>query len=369
MKVKRVLVVGTGIGGATAAVTLARQGLEVHCIDVKPERPTAGAGICLLHNTMRALAGIGLAEQCLESGMSFAVFREFDAAGRLLHTHPAPPSCGIRRPELARILETAAEESGARLEKGLAIADLTDRGDCVEVQFTDGTQAVYDLVVAADGVYSSLRKHVFGAAYEPRFAGQSVWRFNAPRPAEADGFCLYRTSTGKVLGIFPTSQESCYMFYLESSRDPLRIADGSSHVLIRERLAEFDAPVIRDALDLVTESSQVIFRPLDITLVPTPWHRGRVVLLGDAAHAPTPQMTSGAGMAVEDAIVLAECLASSESAGEALTNYDARRFDRVKRIYDASLQLCLNEQEDPVGNKDRSAGLLLKTYQYLGQPI
>ena len=159
------------------------------------------------------------------------------------------------------------------------------------------------------------------------------------------------------------------MFYLESSRDPLRIADGSSHVLIRERLAEFDAPVIRDALDLVTESSQVIFRPLDITLVPTPWHRGRVVLLGDAAHAPTPQMTSGAGMAVEDAIVLAECLASSESAGEALTNYDARRFDRVKRIYDASLQLCLNEQEDPVGNKDRSAGLLLKTYQYLGQPI
>ena len=369
MKVKRVLIVGTGIGGATAAITLARQGLEVHSIDIKPERPTAGAGICLLHNTMRALEGIGLAEQCLESGMPFAVFREFDSSGRLLHTHPAPPSCGIRRPELARILETAAQDSGAVLEKGLAIADMTDRGDCVEVQFTDGTQAVYDLVVAADGVYSSLRKRVFGTAHEPHFAGQSVWRFNAPRPAEADGFCLYRTSAGKVLGIFPTSRESCYMFYLESSREPLRIAESNSHVLIRERLADFEAPVIREALDRITESSQVIFRPLDITLVPTPWHRGRVVLLGDAAHAPTPQMTSGAGMAVEDAVVLAECLAGSESVGEALTNYDTRRFDRVKRIYDASLQLCLNEQEDPVANKDRSAGLLLETYQYLGQPI
>jgi 2-polyprenyl-6-methoxyphenol hydroxylase-like FAD-dependent oxidoreductase len=369
MKVKRVLIVGTGIGGATAAVTLARQGLDVHCIDIKSERPTAGAGICLLHNTMRALAGIGLAEACLESGMSFAVFRQFDASGRLLHTNPAPPSCGIRRPELARILETAAQESGAVLEKGLAIADLTDRGDCVEVQFTDGRQGIYDLVIAADGVYSSLRNRVFGSEYAPRFAGQSVWRFNAPRPAEADGFCLYRTSTGKVLGIFPTSRESCYMFYLESSREPLRIAENSSHLLIRERLADFDAPVIREALDLVTESSQVIFRPLDITLVPTPWHRGRVMLLGDAAHAPTPQMTSGAGMAVEDAVVLAECLANSESVGEALTNYDTRRFDRVKRIYDASLQLCLFEQEDPVGNKGRSAELLLDTYRYLGEPI
>lgn len=369
MKGKRVLIVGTGIGGATAAVTLARLGLDVHCIDIKPERPTAGAGICLLHNTMRALKGIGLAEPCLESGMPFAVFKEFDAAGRLLHTHPAPPSCGIRRPELARILETAAQESGAVLEKGVTVQDLTDQGGCVEVQFSDGREASYDLLVAADGVYSGLRKRVFGTDYEPRFAGQSVWRFNAPRPAEADGFCLYRTPAGKVLGIFPTSQESCYMFYLESSPEPLRISEDRSHVLIRERLADFDAPAICDALDLITDSSQVIFRPLDITLVPTPWHRGRVVLLGDAAHAPTPQMTSGAGMAVEDAVVLAECVASSDSVGEALAGYDRRRFDRVKRIYDASLQLCLNEQEDSAGNKDRSAALLLETYHYLGEPI
>jgi 2-polyprenyl-6-methoxyphenol hydroxylase-like FAD-dependent oxidoreductase len=369
MKVKRVLIVGTGIGGATAAVTLARQGLDVHCIDIKPERPTAGAGICLLHNTMRALETIGLAEACRESGMAFEVFREFDSAGQLLHTHPAPPSCGIRRPELARILETAAQDSGAILEKGLMVQELTDCGDRLEVRFSDGTQASYDLVVAADGVYSGLRKHVFGTGHEPRFAGQSVWRFNAPRPAQADGFCLYRTPTGKVLGIFPTSRASCYMFYLESSREPLRIAEDRSHVLIKERLADFEAPAIRDALELITDSSQVIFRPLDITLVPAPWHRGRVMLLGDAAHAPTPQMTSGAGMAVEDAVVLAECLGSSTSVEEALTGYDRRRFERVKRIYDASLQLCLNEQEDPVGNKDRSAALLLETYQYLGQPI
>ncbi|RKR45163.1 FAD-dependent monooxygenase [Paraburkholderia sp. BL17N1] len=369
MKARRVLIVGTGIGGATAAITLARQGLDVHCIDIKPERPATGAGICLLHNTMRALSTIGLADACRESGMPFAVFKEFDDSGRLLHAHPAPPSCGIRRPELARILETAAQESGAVLEKGMTVQDLTDRGEYVDVRLSDGREVSYDLVVAADGVYSGLRKRVFGTDYEPRFAGQSVWRFNAPRPAEADGFCLYRAPSGKVLGIFPTSRESCYMFYLESSREPMRIAEDRSHVLIRDRLAEFEAPVIRNALDLITEPSQVIFRPLDITLVPTSWHRGRVVLLGDAAHAPTPQMTSGAGMAVEDAIVLAECFAGSDSVNEALADYDTRRFYRVKRIYDASLQLCVNEQQDAAGRKDRSAALLLETYQYLGEPI
>jgi 2-polyprenyl-6-methoxyphenol hydroxylase-like FAD-dependent oxidoreductase len=126
---------------------------------------------------------------------------------------------------------------------------------------------------------------------------------------------------------------------------------------------------VREALAQVTEAKQVIYRPLDITLVPAPWHRGRVVLLGDAAHAPTPQMTSGGGLAIEDAVVLAECLATTGSAREALETYSKRRFDRAKTIWDASLQLCLYEQDDPVGNKDRSAALLLQTYQFLGQPI
>ncbi|TCF98045.1 monooxygenase, partial [Paraburkholderia steynii] len=127
--------------------------------------------------------------------------------------------------ELARILETAAQEAAQCWRKGVTVQDLTDRGECVEVQFSDGRQSSLIWSVAADGVYSGLRKRVFGTSFEPRFAGQSVWRFNAPRPAEADGFCLYRTAAGKVLGIFPTSQESCYMFYLESSPEPLRIAE------------------------------------------------------------------------------------------------------------------------------------------------
>lgn len=367
--VKKVLIVGCGIGGATAATALGRQGFQVHCIDIMPERATTGAGICLLNNALRALSAIGLAQPCLESGLAFDVFRQFDAAGNLLQTHPAPPSCGIRRPELARILETAAVEAGVVLERGLTVEDLTDRGDRVEVRFSNGQEASYDLVVVADGAYSKLRQQVFGAEFAPRFAGQCGWRFSARRPPDVDGFCLFRLPTGAAVGSFPTSKDTCYLFYLETSKEPFRIAQDQALVLIRERLARFTAPFIQNSLDQITEAAHVIFRPLDITMVPAPWHRGRVVLLGDAAHAPTPQMTSGGGMAIEDAVVLAECLVNAGSVRDSLERYSARRFDRVKTIYDASLQLSLNEQEDPAGNREKSAALLLQTYQYLAQPV
>lgn len=365
----KTLVVGSGIGGATVAYALRRAGMDVHCIDSKPVTPSTGAGICLLHNTVRALAAIGLAEQCLDSGISFEVFKQHDFAGRLLASNPAPPACGMRRPELARILEGAAMSAGALLEKGLTVSDLTDRGGKVEVTLSDGRQEEYDLVVAADGAYSKLRDRVFGIEHMVRFAGQSAWRFNAPRPAEVDGFCLYRSADGKrTVGAIPTSRDTCYLFFLENSAEHLHMPEGELHFLLRERLEGFSAPVIRDSLALVTKSSQVLFRPFDITLVPAPWHRGRVVLLGDAAHSPTPQMTSGGGMAIEDAVVLAECIAASASVPLALQMYSQRRFERVKVVYDASLQLC-NYERDPVPSPQKTAELLLKTYQYLGQPM
>ena len=364
---KRVLVIGTGIGGAAAAAALRRAGLAVHAIDVRPDIPTTGTGICLLHNAVRALASLGMAEDCLALGFKFEVVRHFDSSGKALGSNPAPPGCGMRRTDLAHVLESHAVRAGANLEKGITATSLKETGNGVQVQFSDGREDSYDLVVAADGAYSGVRRKLFGAEWDPRFAGQSGWRFSAPRPPEVDGFCLFRLPDGRSAGALPTSKDTCYFFFLENSAEHLRMPADRLDVLIRERLAAYTAPVIRQAVEQISGPEAVLFRPYDITLVPAPWHRGRVVLLGDAAHAPTPQLTSGGGMAVEDAVVLAESLAAPGTVEQALERYSERRFSRVRRVYDASHQLCIYEQ-DPLNNKEKSMALLLESYQFLGQP-
>lgn len=367
--IKSALIVGGGIGGATAAYTLARAGIKTHCVDIAPKSSTAGTGISLLFNTMRALRQVGLAELCLQYGQQISHFRQFDAAGNPISDNPTPPGIGIRRPDLAHVLEKSAIEAGARMEHGTTVTELEDLGDRVRVTFNNGEVGEYDVVVAADGAYSKIRQKVFGAEYDATFAGQSCWRYSAPRLPEHDGFWLFRHQ-GTAVGAIPTSKDGCYIFVLESSDKPLHMAEDKLDVLLKDRLAEFTAPLIRQSVEQLTSPKQVLFRPFDVRLMPGPlWHKGRVVLMGDAAHAPTPQLTSGGGMAIEDAVVLAECLAAPGSAAQALEAYSMRRVPRVKRVWEASYQICQWEREDPIANAQKTAGLLLDTYKFLGEPM
>jgi 2-polyprenyl-6-methoxyphenol hydroxylase-like FAD-dependent oxidoreductase len=369
--VKRVLIVGCGIGGATAAYALRRVGIDVHCVELKNESSAVGTGISLLHNVVRALKMIGLADECIGRGQLTERFRQFDAAGNVVSVNPTPPGIGIRRPDLANVLETAAMQAGAVIDWGVTVQDLTDHGHRVEVVFSDGRRGDYDLVVAADGAYSKLRAKVFGPEHAPWFAGQSAWRFSAPRPPEHDGFFLWRDRQGRGLGAIPTSKDTCYLFTLVNSKEHIRMPDDQLISVLRQRLSEYTAPFVRQALESVTKPEDVFFRPFDIRLMPGPWwHRGRVVLLGDAAHSPTPQMTSGGGLAIEDAVVLAEELTGPGSAIDALERYSRRRIPRVNRVWEASLQLCRYEQQDdPIATRDKATALLLATYQFLGEPM
>lgn len=367
--IKSALVVGAGIGGATAAYTLARAGIKTHCVEIAQKSSAAGTGICLLHNTMRALDQVGLAGPCLQYGQQLDHFRQFDATGRQISENPTPPGIGIKRPDLAQVLEQSALDAGATIEHGVTVTSLQDLGDRVQVGFSNGERGEYDVVVAADGVYSKIRRQVFGAEYDATFAGQSCWRFSAPRLPEHDGFWLFRHN-GAAVGAIPTSKEGCYLFVLESSAQPLHMAEDRLDLLLKQRLAEFTAPLIRQSLAQLTGPKQVLFRPFDVRLMPGPWwHKGRVVLLGDAAHAPTPQLTSGGGMAIEDAVVLAQSLAAPGTAAQALEAYSQRRVPRVKRVWEASYQICQWEREDPVGNAQKTAGLLLDTYKFLGEAM
>jgi 2-polyprenyl-6-methoxyphenol hydroxylase-like FAD-dependent oxidoreductase len=163
------------------------------------------------------------------------------------------------------------------------------------------------------------------------------------------------------------SDDLCYVFILETTVERVRIPDDQLAVQMAQRCAAFTAPLMR-AAEAATSDHTVTYRPFDIMLMPTPWHRGRVVLIGDAAHSLTPQMTSGGGLALEDSAVLARLMATGRPVADVLDEFDAVRFPRVQRVYDASLQICQWEQQT---SYDRSMmqRLMAETHQFLGRPF
>jgi 2-polyprenyl-6-methoxyphenol hydroxylase-like FAD-dependent oxidoreductase len=216
-------------------------------------------------------------------------------------------------------------------------------------------------------VYSPTRASAFGDDLVPQYVGTGAWRFTVERPDNIDGLAMYHSSTGSMVGCLPLRDDLCYFFSLEHAAERPRFDDAELRSTFRERLAVFDAPEIRHVAELVDSDRYLTFRPFDALLVPAPWHRGRVVLLGDAAHSLTPQLTSGGGMAIEDAVVLADELARHADAAGALAAYSARRFDRVKKIFDTSYAVCMVEQQ-PVPDPQRAVELLMEGHGVLAQP-
>ena len=223
------------------------------------------------------------------------------------------------------------------------------------------------MLVGADGVYSKTRTRAFGEQYKPTFAGMSAWRYTVERPAGLDGMVFWHGKGLQTVGTLPLSDKLCYFYSLEKSEEPLRFPDERLGEILRERLAAFTAPQVVEVAALIDGTRHISFRPFDILLMPQPWYKGRVVLVGDAAHAVTPQMTSGGGMAIEDAVALTEELVSRSNVPQALAAYCERRAERVKRIYEISLEICRSEQAGSDGG--RGMELLKEGHMLLAQPF
>ena len=272
------------------------------------------------------------------------------------------------RTHLGDLLEEHATASGASIAFETTIERVEQRDGAVSVALSDGDSGTYDLLVAADGAYSRTRTQLFGDDRRPVYSGQGVWRYTIPRPADVNGLTLHRTSDGEVVGALPLSEDDCYLFYLENTAEHVHMPPERLGELLRDRLAPFSAPMIRDAVEGMDASRHISFRPIDHVLLPAPWHQGRVVLLGDAAHALTPQLTSGGGMAIEDAVVLCEELDAHEDVEAALDAYGTRRAERVRPIYEHSLAICKAEQ-DPAIPDEQTVGIMMNGYALLAQPF
>ena len=366
-----ILVIGGGIGGLTAAIALRRKGHRVTVIEKDPDWSVYGVGIIQQGNVIRAMDQLDLLEAYVAAGVPFDKVAVHMPDGTLVAEVPSPrlaegypANLGIGRPALHKVLGDSAIAAGAEVRLGVTAQDIRDAGDGVEVRFSDGSSGRFDIAIGADGVYSDTRQAIMPDAPEPEFTGQSVWRYNFPRPDDLDALHVYNGPTG--IGLVPISRELMYMYVTTPEPgNPFYPRDGLAAAM-RSKLANA-APQIREMAEQITDDDGVVYRPLEGMMLKGPWHSGRVVLLGDAVHATTPHLGQGAGMAVEDGIVLAEELERHDTPEAAFTAYRDRRFERCRYIVESSLAICHGQlgKGPPVDNARATAEM----FERVAEPI
>jgi 2-polyprenyl-6-methoxyphenol hydroxylase-like FAD-dependent oxidoreductase len=343
-RIRSVLIVGGGIGGLTLAVALGRRGIRADVIEIKKTESVYGVGIIQPGNALRALRSIGLLEPCLQAGFPVDEYHYYDADENLLAAlkplhiagKDAPALNMLPRPSLHRILRDAAEKSGTRIRLGQTIDLLSQtKPDAVDVVLSNGEAASYDLVVGADGIRSKVRQLVFDSRIEQRFTGHGVWRYTTARPLALTSQRMY-LGVGVKAGLVPLTADTMYLLLVSNEpTNPWFEADRLGQ-LLDARMQGFKGMIENLREEVRKATNEIVYVPIEEVILPLPWYKGRVVLIGDAAHASSPHIAQGAAMAIEDAVVLAELCASGREIGETLAEFQRRRFSRCKFVQDLS---------------------------------
>ncbi|AJQ95692.1 FAD-dependent oxidoreductase [Gynuella sunshinyii] len=373
--VNKVLVIGGGFSGMAAAITLARGGIQVDLVENDPYWQPLGAGITINGATLRALQSLGLYDEigkagCLTDGVDMHL-----ADGQYLTRLPTPSpeganvagSGGILRPILARIMAEATRKEGVSIRLGCSYELVEPHDDCVHVRFTDQTEDDYDLLIGAEGLHSNLRKIFFPEIPEPEYIGQGVWRGLFPRPTSIDRVHMWMGDHLK-LGVNPVSDDQMYMFITEDRPTKEHIDTASWPQVFADLMSQFPEPVIADLIPYAfDDGANIDYRPLFNLLVPVPWNRGRILLIGDTVAATTPHMASGAGIGIESGIVLSEELLRTENLDEAMAHFHERRWERCRMVVENSERLARIEIEG--GDKRKHSQIMGDTMAELAKPI
>jgi 2-polyprenyl-6-methoxyphenol hydroxylase-like FAD-dependent oxidoreductase len=366
-----VLIIGGGIGGLTAATALRQAGHAVELVEIREDWTVSGWGLSLTGPALRALATLGLTEELLALGYGITEIANADGDGEVRHAvelpsllGPGRPSqAGIARPDLARVLREAALANGAVLRTGLTVTDLDEQGTTVTATLSDGTTRTVDLVVAADGVWSKTRA-ALGINVEPTYNGQMVWRAVVPRPEWADRLFTFTETTNNA-GLIPISQEKAYVFFTENTSSLESFPDKELVERLRDLMSVFGGRVA-EVRETIQDAGDVVRRPVHTVLLQLPWHVGRTVLIGDAAHTPSPQLVSGAALAIEDAVVLAQELGNATDTLTALEAFGKRRLDRARLVVEASAEVARLEQ---AGRQPEVGEVLGRCHGAMAAPI
>lgn len=336
----RILIVGGGIGGLTLAAALKVRGIQADVVERAAAWMPIGAGIVLGLNAMKVLGRIGLASSVARRGIEVGVACITDARGETLSAidframpNDAGRAIALHRASLHDGLLTGVDPASIRLNTTVKMIEQHDAH--VTVQFSDGTMHEYDTVIGADGIRSVVRWLTFGET-PLQYSGYTCWRFVARGEFKnADTWEMW--GRGRRFGIVPLGGDKVYCFTTLNApqNDPTKrnIALGD----FKELFAEFQGPA-PEMLASLNSADQLIWNDLEEICLDT-WVKSRVALLGDAAHAMTPNMGQGAAMAIEDAYVLADELGQTTDIPVALARYERRRRRRVDAIQTRSRRI------------------------------
>jgi 2-polyprenyl-6-methoxyphenol hydroxylase-like FAD-dependent oxidoreductase len=325
----RALVIGGGIGGLCAGIAVRQAGLDAVVFEQAAKLDEIGAGLALSRNAFTALGSLGLADDVRSRGavtsrLQIRTWRG-DVLVELVPDEPELEVVGIHRAALQAALVEALDRDALALGKRCVAA--TDEGDGVVARFADGSEERGDLLVGADGIDSVVREGLFGLE-EPRYAGYVGWRAVA---GEDVGRTVSESwGAGLRVGIVPIAEGRVYWFVSENSPERGRDLFAADKAALRERLRDWHDPI--PALVDTTDEQAILGTGIYDRRPGRHWGRGRVTLVGDAAHPVTPNLGQGAALAIEDAVVLAACLRRQQTVRDALRRYERLRRRRVAPI-------------------------------------
>ncbi|HWV74117.1 MAG TPA: FAD-dependent monooxygenase [Pseudosphingobacterium sp.] len=333
----KVIIIGAGIGGLCAAIALQQQGVEVKVYEMTRVLKPVGAGVGLAANAIKGLEKIGLATEVIKAGKALTALQMKDERGSVISNQNASlfnkqygeHNLVIHRAELHEILVQRLEKGTLHLGKRCRYIE--QRRSKVYVHFSDEETVEGDLLIAADGIHSVVRSQLMPYS-KPRYAGYTCWRAVIENPGVTfDTMVSAETwaAQGRVgMAALPNNRIYWYCCIKADRKEekmrrmtPMQLANYFRGV---------HEPI--EAVLRATKPEEIIWNDINDIKPLSTFVFERAVLLGDAAHATTPNMGQGACQAIEDAIVLADCLKSQPDLAAALSLYEKRRVKRTAKV-------------------------------------
>ena len=341
----KILIIGGGIGGLSTAIALKQRAIDYQIFEAAPELKPVGAGIWMAPNALQVLDRLGLAEAVKARGWRLQEARITDQKGRLLsaidgsgvEARYGHGLCAIHRGRLQQVLLDALDKD--RIQTGKRLRSILQTPETVQAIFEDGSTATGDVLIGADGIHSPSRRSLFGDI-PLRYSGQTCWRgvarLKLPDALSAQGHEMWGQRAGLRIGFSHIHPEEVY-WYVSLATPPANQNLSNDKSLLEALVAEF--PETARQVIAAADAASIIRTDLfDLKPIPA-WYEGRVVLLGDAAHATTPNLGQGGSQAIEDAWVLADALARFARPADAFGHYQQVRMPKAQRIVQTSYQI------------------------------